>query len=149
MTWTAAITVSGYVASWSESARAFRPFDGTDAAVASVGELELEFEPFGLLRQGSERTLIAPETVLDLGVAEGWEAVLQGQGETALPPALAGASLVGNKAFLQGVLRDGVLQGSVSARARKCNRTGTYGRRAAFHAPHPSTSLPEATCTAA
>jgi hypothetical protein len=111
MTRIAAIAVSGYVAGWSEFAHAFRPFDGTDAAVAGVGELEVELEPLGLLRQGSERTLVAPEMVLNLGVAEGWEAVLQGQGETALPPASAGASLVENGAFLKGVLRDGVLQG--------------------------------------
>jgi hypothetical protein len=106
----AAITVSGYVASCSEPARAFRPFDGTDAAVAGVGELELELEPLCLLRQGSKRTLIAPEMVLNLGVAEGWEAVLQGQEETAISPASGGSSLVENGAFLKGVLRDGVLQ---------------------------------------
>jgi hypothetical protein len=110
-TWTVAISVSGSVASWSESAHAFRPFDGTDAAVADVGEFELELEPLGLRRQGSERTLIAPQMVLNLGVADGWEAVLQGQGETALPPASASATLVENGAFLKGVIRDGVLQG--------------------------------------
>jgi hypothetical protein len=109
-TWTAAITVSGSVAGWSEPAQALRPFDGTDAAVAGVGELELELEPLGLLRQGPERTLIAPEMVLNLGVAEGWEAVLQGQGETALPPSSAGVSLVESGAFLKGIIRDGVLQ---------------------------------------
>jgi hypothetical protein len=109
--WTVAITVSGSVASWSESAHAFRPFDGTDASVAGVGEFELELEPLGLLRQGSERTLIAPQMVLNLGVAEGWDAVLQGQGETARPPSSANTTLVENGAFLKGVIRDGVLQG--------------------------------------
>jgi hypothetical protein len=111
LTWSMAITVSGSVAIWSESAHAFRPFDGTDATVADVGQFELELEPLGLLRQGSERTLIAPQMVLNLGVADGWEAVLQGQGETALPRASANATLVDNGAFLKGVIREGVLQG--------------------------------------
>jgi hypothetical protein len=109
--WTVAITMSGSVATWSESAHAFRPFDGTDASVADVGEFELELEPLGLLRQGSERTVIAPQMVLNLGVADGWEAVLQGQGETPLAPASANATLAENGAFLKGVIRDGVLQG--------------------------------------
>jgi hypothetical protein len=117
-TWTVAISVSGSVASWSESAHAFRPFDGTDAAVADVGEFEHELEPLGLRRQGSERTFIAPQMVLNLGVADGWEAVLQGQGETALPPASANATLVENGAFLKGVIRDGVLQGKSGATRR-------------------------------
>jgi hypothetical protein len=107
---TLTITLCGYFAGWSEPALAFRPFEGTDAAVAGPGELELELGPAGLLREGSERTLIAPAMVFNLGVAEGWEAVLEGQGETALSPASAPASLVENGAFLKGVIREGVLQ---------------------------------------
>src|SRR5258708_7915539 len=42
---------------------AYRPFDGTDAAVADVGEMEIELQPVGRLRQGSDKTLIAPATV--------------------------------------------------------------------------------------
>jgi hypothetical protein len=91
-------------------ALAYRPFDGTDAAVAAPGEVEIELGPAGLLRQGSERTLVAPALILNLGLIERWEAVLQGQGQTALPPAATRASLVGNGAFLKGVLREGVLQ---------------------------------------
>jgi hypothetical protein len=76
----------GYFAGWSEPALAFWPFDGTDAAVAGPGELELELGPAGLLREGSERTLIAPAIAFNLGVAEGWEAVLEGQGERRFLP---------------------------------------------------------------
>jgi hypothetical protein len=95
---------------WSAGAYAYRPFDGTDAAVVDPGEFEVELGPAQLLREGSERTLIAPAVVLNLGVVNGWEATLQGQGETSLPPATARTSVVGNGAFLKGVVRDGVLQ---------------------------------------
>jgi hypothetical protein len=105
-----ALMLSGFLAVRSDHANAFRPFDGTDAAVAGLGELELELEPAGLLRQGAERTLIAPAAILSVGVAEAWEAVLEGQRETGLSPASGRSSLVGNGAFLKGVVRDGVLQ---------------------------------------
>src|SRR5918911_5237783 len=64
---------------WSDAAFAYRPFDGTDAAVVDPGEFEVELGPAQWLREGSERTLIAPAVVLNLGVFDGWEAVLQGQ----------------------------------------------------------------------
>jgi hypothetical protein len=94
-------------------ASAYRPFDGTDAAVAAPGEFELELGPAELLREGSERTLIAPATVLNLGIADRWEAVLQGQVETPLGrsrDAAGRSSLVDNGFFLKGVLREGTLQ---------------------------------------
>jgi hypothetical protein len=93
------------------AALAYRPFEGTDAAVADPGELELELGPAEPLREGSQRLLTAPETVFNLGIVEGWEAVLQGQAVTALAAGPAQTSLVGNGFFLKGVLRDGVLQG--------------------------------------
>lgn len=96
--------------SWGEDALAYRPFEGTDAAVADPGELELELGPAEPRREGPQRLLIAPETVFNLGIVEGWEAVLQGQAETALVPGPARTSFVGNGFFLKGVLRDGVLQ---------------------------------------
>lgn len=128
-TWTVAITVAGSVASWTESAHAFRPFDGTDATVADVGEFELELEPLGLLCQGSERTLVASQMVLNVGVAEDWEAVLEGQGETALAPASANATLVENGAFLKGV---GILQADWALRRR-----AGQSDRATFSARYP------------
>jgi hypothetical protein len=52
---------------WSGSAWAYRPFDGTDAAVAAPGELEIELQPAGRLREsGTATTLVAPATVLSL-----------------------------------------------------------------------------------
>jgi hypothetical protein len=94
----------------SPDAFGYRPFDSTDAAVTSPGEFELELGPAGLLLQGGERTLIAPAYVLNLGLVEGWEAVIQGRGQEALSSAAHRASFGGNGLFLKGVLRDGVLQ---------------------------------------
>lgn len=104
------MTLLGLLAVRNEHALAFRPFDGTDAAVAGVGEFEIELEPAGLLHQGAERIFVAPAITFNLGVTEGWEVVLEGQGETALPPASARTNLVGNGVFLKGIVRDGVLQ---------------------------------------
>ena len=63
------------VAACSGPAFAYRPFDGTDAAVAAPGELEIEFQPAGLEHEEGTQTLIAPWTVVNIGLSEGWEAV--------------------------------------------------------------------------
>ena len=39
---------------------AYRPFDGTDAAVAEPQEVEIELEPAGVIRQNAQTSLIAP-----------------------------------------------------------------------------------------
>jgi hypothetical protein len=70
---------------WSGPALAYRPFDGTDAAVAAPGEVEIEMQPAGRLREGTTTTLVAPATVLNFGLSEGWEAVFEGQGQTPRP----------------------------------------------------------------
>jgi hypothetical protein len=90
---------------------AFRPFDGTDAAVAEPGEVEVELGPAGYLHEGSQRTLIAPALRVNYGLAEGWEAVLEGQAAHGLSAGGRGSGLVGNGAFLKAVLRQGSLQG--------------------------------------
>ncbi|MBV1799202.1 hypothetical protein [Siccirubricoccus sp. G192] len=94
----------------SHDALGYRPFDSTDAAVAPPREFELELGPAGVLLDGSDRTLIAPAYVLNLGLAEGWELVLQGRGQEALSSAAHRASFAGNALLLKGMLRDGVLQ---------------------------------------
>ncbi|HEY2135877.1 MAG TPA: hypothetical protein VGH49_08300, partial [Xanthobacteraceae bacterium] len=91
------------------TAWAYRPFDGTDAAVADPGELEVEFQPAGRLKDASGTSLIAPATVFNFGVKENWEFVLEGQGQTPLSPA-GPASLSSAGAFLKHVLRPGSLQ---------------------------------------
>src|SRR5215470_13009356 len=71
---------------WSEPTFAYRPFDGTDAAVAAKGEMEIELQPAGRLRDESGTSLIAPAAVINYGLTTDWEAVLEGIGQTPLSP---------------------------------------------------------------
>jgi len=98
------------VAALSGSAYAYRPFDGTDAAVAKVGDVELEYAPADFLRDRSFSTIIAPFTILNFGVAENWEAVFSGQVNYPQIPADELYSVTGVSAFLKYVVRPGVLQ---------------------------------------
>ena len=97
------------VAVWSTPALAYRPFDGTDAAVAAPGEVEIELQPAGRLREQGTTTLVAPATVLNFGLREGWEAVFEGQGQTPLSP-MGPTSLTAAGAFLKHVVLPGSLQ---------------------------------------
>ncbi|MGB6999010.1 MAG: hypothetical protein WBD96_15765, partial [Pseudolabrys sp.] len=90
-------------------ALAYRPFDGTDAAVADPGEMEIEFQPAGVLGSNGQRTLVAPATVLNFGLVKNWEAVFEGRVETPLDTS-GPTSLTNAGAFLKHVLRPGVLQ---------------------------------------
>ena len=94
--------------SWSSSAFAYRPFDGTDAAVAAPGDVEIELQPAGRLREEGSSTLVAPATVFNYGLSEGWEAVFEGQGQT--PLTSGPTSLTSAGAFLKHVLQPGSLQ---------------------------------------
>ena len=91
-------------------AAAYRPFDGTDAAVAALNEIEIELEPVGRLQTGSQSSLIAPGVVFNYGFAERWEVVLQSQMLTPITPG-GPASLAATGAFLKYVVLPGVLQG--------------------------------------
>jgi hypothetical protein len=91
---------------WANPAFAYRPFDGTDAAVADLGEVEIEFQPIGAMRAGPTKPV--SDAILNFGFAERWELVLQG---TAQPlPEGVGPISVSNAAFLKYVLQPGVLQ---------------------------------------
>ena len=111
------------------NALAYRPFEGTDAAVADVSELEIELGPAEPLRDGRQRSLTAPETVFDLSVAKDWEVGLQGQAVTLRSLGPAQPSLVGDALFLKGLLRDGVLQTNPSpaspSSSGRCCRAST------------------------
>lgn len=98
------------VAAGPREAAAYRPFDGTDAAVADKGDLEIELGPAGYLREGSDHALIAPAARFNYGVSERWEAVLEGEATHGLSGSTKRSSLVGNSASLKGVLREGSLQ---------------------------------------
>jgi hypothetical protein len=58
-------------------AYAYRPFDGTDADVASYREIELEIGPLGYLRDPEGHTLLAPAFVFNYGIVPRVELVLQ------------------------------------------------------------------------
>jgi hypothetical protein len=90
-------------------ASAYRPFDGTDAAVAEKGKIEIEMQPAGILKDVSGTTLIAPATRFNYGLTETLEAVLEGQIESPLSPS-GPSSVTAAGAFLKGVLREGSLQ---------------------------------------
>jgi hypothetical protein len=98
------------VVSCAGPAFAYRPFDGTDAAVAAPGEIEVELQPAGIQHEQGTQTLIAPWTVVNIGLSEGWEAVFEGRGETPLSP-LGPTELIDAGAFLKHVVAPGSLQG--------------------------------------
>lgn len=58
---------------------AYRPFDGTDAGVAGLHELEVELGAFGYLKQDRQRFWSAPALVLNYGVVPDAELVAEGQ----------------------------------------------------------------------
>ena len=90
---------------------AYRPFDGTDAAVAEPGVVEIELGPAQYLEQGSDRALVAPTVIFNYGIAERWELVLQGNLTHSLTEDARRTSLLGSSLTLKGVLREGSLQG--------------------------------------
>jgi hypothetical protein len=106
----AALIAATLVICWGGAARAYRPFDGTDAAVAETGEVEVELGPVQYLRDGAERTLLAPDLRINYGFIFGWEAALEGKVVHGLTAGIPGTSLVESDALLKGVLREGSLQ---------------------------------------
>ena len=46
------VVIGILAAGWARPAAAYRPFDGTDAAVADLGEMEIEFQPLGAAMRG-------------------------------------------------------------------------------------------------
>src|SRR5262245_931964 len=92
-----------------DTAFAYRPFDGTDAAVADPGEMEIELQPAGAKSSGGQKTIVAPATVLNYGFAKDWELVLETRAET--PLSESGPTVWSDSGvFLKHVLRPGVLQ---------------------------------------
>jgi len=91
-------------------ASAYRPFEGTDAAVADFREVEVELQPAGVLKQGSQKTVVAPDWVVNLGFAQGWEAVFQAQGRIPFGQSDESFGVGGVGVLLKHVLREGSLQ---------------------------------------
>lgn len=87
-------------------AHAYRPFDGTDAAVAAPGELELELGPAQGVRIGGATTYL-PGALFGAGVARDFELLLH------VADAIGGGndSAVASELVVKSVLRHGGLQG--------------------------------------
>src|SRR5580692_4753052 len=98
-------------------AEAYRPFDGTDADVAELGSFELELGPAHWYYESGPglpggHYLIAPATVLNHGVLEDTQLVVDFEDFVALGP-LAGrpaAALLGTDVLVKHVFREGSLQ---------------------------------------
>jgi hypothetical protein len=94
-------------------AAAYRPFNGTDADVADVGSFEVELGPAHFYTVGGQSYLLAPTSVLNLGIFEDTEIVVDSTNSVALGP-LDGRprdAFVDTDVFLKRVLREGTLQG--------------------------------------
>lgn len=109
----AGLFVLAAVALWSSDAHAYRPFDGTDADVADVGEFELELGPAHLYREGEHHYLIAPATVLNLGVVPNVELVADFRGFVGFEQVAdqSRVRVLDTDVLLKWILRRGVIQG--------------------------------------
>ena len=95
-----------------QPAYAFRPFNSTDAAVAARGEMELECGPLGYVVDADGRFLVVPSAILNFGIAEDWEIVVEGRNFLLVQPVSADRrdTLRETALSLKGVLRRGSLQ---------------------------------------
>src|SRR5260370_1051120 len=94
------------------SANAYRPFDGTDAEVAGVGEFELEIGPAHFYSQGGVHYLVSPATVLNLGFLPRLEVVVDFKNFVGLEavPGQARDRLLDTDVLLKAVVVPGSLQ---------------------------------------
>jgi hypothetical protein len=97
------------VAFFTLPALAYRPFDGTDAAVADKNELEIELQPFGWRRDDQQKTLVMPGARINYGFAERWEFLVEGQFETPLSPS-GPSSFAADDTLLKYIVKPGSLQ---------------------------------------
>ena len=104
-----AVFAAGLLLGWSSQAFAYRPFDGTDAAVADPGEVEVELQPAGAQWSREQNLLIAPAVVYNYGFLKDWEVVLEGQLQTPFAPS-GPTNVAASGASLKHVIRPGSLQ---------------------------------------
>ncbi len=96
------------------NALAYRPFDGTDADVAALGDFELELGPLHWYSQGGAHYAIAPAAVFNLGYLPGWELVVDFQNFVGIdvPPGQSRDQLLDTDLLTKVVLLPGLLQGA-------------------------------------
>ena len=100
---------------WAPDAFALRPYDSTDASVAGPGEFELELGPVGYLREGPQKSFIAPAVIANFGISGDREIVLEGKLKTLQGDFSEGyrTSLVDTALSLKQVHRRGSLQDGI------------------------------------
>ena len=117
--WRGGLVLSPVLAiAWRGDAQAYRPFDGTDAAIAEPGQVEVELGPAQYLQIGSERTLVAPTVVFNYGLSERWELVLQGEAVHSLMEDFAQVEPGRQRPVSQGDIARGQLAGQTGAQHR-------------------------------
>jgi hypothetical protein len=92
---------------------AYRPFDGTDADVADTGEFELELGPAHYYATRDAHYVIAPATVLNLGLVRNLELVVDFKNFVGLDgvPGESRVRVLDTDVFLKWIARRGILQG--------------------------------------
>jgi hypothetical protein len=100
------------LSAWASRAYAYRPFDSTDAAVAAKGEMEIECGPIGYVADADGHFVVVPAAILNFGIADGWELVIEGRNFLLVQPMGTGRldTLRETALSLKGVLRQGSLQ---------------------------------------
>lgn len=78
-------------------------------AVAGPNEVEIEFQPLGASEQGSDKNLVSPWTVLNIGLENHWEAVFEGKGLIPVSPS-GPFEITDTAVSLKHVFREGSLQ---------------------------------------
>jgi hypothetical protein len=92
------------------AARAYRPFDGTDADVAEFHELELEIGPVGYYAQGNAHSFVSGG-VINFGFAPRFELVIQGFDYVSVDARSPELNRFADTAvFVKHIWRDGCLQ---------------------------------------
>jgi hypothetical protein len=97
---------------WASRAYAYRPFDSTDAAVAAKGEMEVECGSVGYVADADGHFLVVPAAILNFGIADGWELVVEGRHFVLVQPTGSDRTntLRDTALSVKGVLRNGSLQ---------------------------------------
>ena len=113
----AAVLLAAGVTLAPAQAHAYRPFDGTDADVAELGTFELELGPaqwhYRSGQSGAAHYVVAPSTVLNFGLLDRTELVVDFDDYVALGP-LAGrprVALLDTDLKVKRLLREGTVQG--------------------------------------
>lgn len=101
------------VALRSAPAWAYRPFDGTDADVAELGDFELELGPTHFYYEAGHTYSIAPATVLNFGIVKDTELVIDFENFIATDPSdgRPRVALLNTDVLVKHVFREGILQG--------------------------------------